>query len=129
MVPPYTFSGRWGPKHQWEQKRQTIRAVCRTFSCSEGYNLSSFKSLLPNPNLNVNLLAPRASHTESKSKILYPCTASFLPYHFHYLYTAFPVSTFPRCAWMSDLWCVCFLKIGSIQNNPPDNQSSGKLDL
>ena len=50
--------------------------MCRTFSCSEGYNLSGFKSLLPNPNLNVSPLAPGASHMDSKSNTLYPCAAS-----------------------------------------------------
>lgn len=76
MVPPYTFSGRWAPRHQWEQKRETKRAMCGTFSCSEGCNLSGFKSLLPNFNLNVSPLAPGASHTESKWNTQYPSAFS-----------------------------------------------------
>ena len=56
MVPPYTHRGRWAPRHQLEQRTEMRRAMCRTFSCSVGYNLCGFKSLLPNPNLNISPL-------------------------------------------------------------------------
>lgn len=93
--------------------------MCRTFSCSEGYNLSGFKSLLPNPNLNVSPPAPGASHTGFKSNILYPCAASsLLPLSYHTCVEYFQCPRFPRYVWTSDPWCVCFLKLGSIKGQP-----------
>lgn len=49
-----------GPPDIGVDKREKItRAARRTFSCSEGSNLSGFKSLLPNSNLNINPGASR----------------------------------------------------------------------
>lgn len=39
------------------KERNEEKAMCRTFSCSVGYNLCSFKCLLQKPNLNVSPLA------------------------------------------------------------------------
>lgn len=36
---------------------------------------------------------------------------------------------FPRCAWMSDLWSVGFLKLRSIKADPADNLSTGTQNL
>lgn len=122
MVPPYTHSGRWAPRHQLEQKRETRRAMYRTFSCSVGCNLCSFKSLLPNPNLNVSPPALER-HTLNPNQI--HCTHALLLFNsLPLLLPVYYISSVHIPKVCVDVWpVVCSFPATWINKEQPTRQS------